>query len=95
MAKFAGAHIICCVTWAPGADEHHILTQKSHPEYANAPWNKIPLSHQLHVQAHQKGMTWMAKEYIGVHNWLVEHGWVYCGFSRRWVHPETYKEDMN
>lgn len=88
MAKFAGEHIRCCVTGAPGGDEHHILSQKSFPEFAEKTWNRIPLTHFLHAQAHNKGMVWMSEEYFAVKKFLIDNGWeLQVDPKVKWVHP--------
>jgi hypothetical protein len=87
-AKFAGEHIRCVVSGSPGADEHHILTQKSFPEFSESVWNKIPLSHGLHCEAHQKGMVYMSEKYSAIAHWLIQYGWELQEWpKRKWLHP--------
>jgi hypothetical protein len=87
VAKFAGEHIRCIVTGQPNSDEHHIYTQKARPDLKEEKWNRIPLKHELHQMAHQKGMGYMAKNFPEIGMWLVDNGWLWDDFKRKFVHP--------
>lgn len=91
-AKFCGPAIVCIVTGAPFADEHHIYTQKARKDLVEAKWNKIPLTHMLHEMAHKKGMTYMADTYFAVRQWLLCQGWDYDCNRKKWFHPGAVQE---
>ena len=84
MAKYAGEHVTCIVTGAPGSDLHHLKTRASGG--TDDEYNLIPLSHMLHVQLHSKGLNYMADKFPAIHGWLVQHGWEWDEYSKRWIH---------
>lgn len=82
--KYSGDENICIVTGAPGATKHHIYTQKTYPEYANEPWNQLPLCHRLHMFAHQAGLRALADKYDSVAMWLKKNKWEYSYVFKKW-----------
>lgn len=94
VAKYAGEHIICVVTGQSGAEIHHILTQKSHPELKDTSWNCLALCHSLHVLVHQKGLTWVSQEIPLIRAFLENNGWEFDEHRRKWVHPSQITETM-
>ena len=86
MSEWTKPEFICVVTGQSGATKHHLMTQKAHPDKIKEHWNQIPLSHKLHMEAHQIGLNRFADKYASVFEWLVTHGWYKCPVMHKWRH---------
>ena len=56
----------CIVTKLEGrglVTYHHLLTKKAFPEHKDSAWNKIPCCFKIHLEFHQKGISYMASKY--------------------------------
>lgn len=70
-----GANIVCY---------HHILTQGAHPELIHDVRNKAPVCKPHHNDWHIYGTTKMANMYVGVRKFLINNGWDYSPFYKKW-----------
>lgn len=86
MPKFCGPEVLCIVSWEPNAEQHHIYTQKAHPELKEKVWNRLPVKHEIHNQIHSKGLLWAAQKYASIKDWLVLHDWSWDPVLLRWHH---------
>lgn len=35
---------------------------------------------------HLKGLSWTAERFPKVKDWLIENGWEYSDFKKKWIH---------
>lgn len=73
---------------------HHVLTRKAYPEYAEMDFNKMPLCKTHHVMIHSLGTNGMIAKYSKVKFWLIDNGWRFDDFKKKWVKPAK-KEDTH
>lgn len=64
---------------------HHLYTRKSFPEYADEPWNLIPVCQREHNLFHAKPLSYMVDKYPSVKEWLINNGWYYSELNG-WIH---------
>ncbi len=79
----------CIVTKLEGrglVTYHHLLTKKAYPEHKDSTWNLIPVSQKIHLEFHQKGMSYMANKYPSVERWLIQNDWYVCESTKKWRH---------
>lgn len=76
----------CIATGFKADEEHHVYGQKSHPEYKNEKWNRIPVSRGIHQEWHLKGTKYMADKYFTIKVWLHNQGWVFCETREKYTH---------
>lgn len=91
MAKktYEAHHLPCTVCMMEGSGMvtfHHIKTRKAYPQLENKAWNMIPVCAWCHVEFHQKGLSFMAKEYAHVRIWLERNKWRYEKKIGKWFH---------
>ena len=84
MAKYASEEFKCCISGCAGATKHHIYTQGSRPDLKNKEWNMIPVMQIFRDLFHKKGTKYMADKYPQVKVWLLDNGWEFDKFSRKW-----------
>lgn len=67
---------------------HHLFTQKVYPEFSHFKWNQIPVCmdhHNLDGQSfHSKGTVYMADNFPAVKKWLLDYGWFFCEFVKKY-----------
>jgi hypothetical protein len=76
----------CVITGAPPPnDPHHVKSKKSGgPETV---WNLVSLCHEKHREFHNIGINSFAKKYPKFEAWLLDKGWTYCEFRKKWFTP--------
>ena len=82
--------IYCCETGKP-AEYHHVLGRKTRPDLIDEPWNKMPVSREIHQFLHQHGMNRSAKLFRGVKEWLIKNGWYYDDVMLKWFNDKATK----
>lgn len=65
-------------------DPEHLLTQKAHPELKNDPNVVMTNCRKCHTEKGMKGIVHMANKYPNYKRWLLDHGWEFCEFSKKW-----------
>ena len=90
--KYTDPNGKCVATGKIGVDLHHIKTRGAGG--SDEPWNLIPLSHEIHVEWHQKGMDFMSNRYHNIYYWLMDHGWRLCYIREKWFHDEGKEEGL-
>jgi len=75
----------CIVTKKIGVDLHHIKSRKAGG--TDDTFNLMPLTHELHNECHNTGLTSFSRKYVQVNNWLVFNGWQQCPLTRKWFRP--------
>jgi hypothetical protein len=73
-----------CIICGRDSEEHHLMTQKAHPELVDEAWNKIKVCRQHHSEFHSKGTNHMQEKYYRVKHWLHNNGWVYDAILLKW-----------
>lgn len=82
---------VCCGRVAENGNcFHHLLTQKTHPEFAQEKWNMIPVCKFHHVEFHNQGTGIMSVKYPGVYEFLENNDWTIDQFLRKWRHYESH-----
>jgi hypothetical protein len=75
-----------CIVTGRDAEYHHIHTRKARPDLSEKTWNKIPVSREIHSSFHAKGTAFMANKYPPIKYWLIQNGWRYDSFVKKWTH---------
>ena len=73
-----------CIVTGKAAELHHVKTRGSGGP--DEEWNLVPVSRLIHSLWHSRGNTYMARTYPIIKKWLLEHGWTYDEYTKRWVH---------
>jgi hypothetical protein len=55
--------IVCCFITGELGEYHHLLSRGAYPEFKDCEWNKLPLTRQLHREAHDIGLPAFVKKY--------------------------------
>ena len=63
---------------------HHLFTKRVYPEFSEEDWNLIPVCQKCHNMFHSKGTVYMAENFPSVKKWLIDHGWYFCEFNKKW-----------
>lgn len=66
----------------PAGDAHHIKTRGAGGQ--DLQWNLMPLCRGHHRAVHDKGLTTLARDHMGVLTFLEQNGWTFDEFMRRW-----------
>lgn len=53
-----------------------------------AGWNNMPICVKCHNLKGSKGISHMAENFPTYKKWLLDHGWIYCGFNKKWIYYE-------
>jgi 5-methylcytosine-specific restriction endonuclease McrA len=71
-----------CVICNKSAEIHHIKTRKTG---GSDHWrNTVSLCREHHSMVHSKGNNYMTGEYPSYREALIERGWEYCSYMKRW-----------
>ena len=77
----------CVITGNPPPnDPSHCKSKGSFGD--DVSWNICPLRHDLHVELHKLGATTFANKYPKYKDWLVNNGWQFDEFLKKWVHND-------
>lgn len=72
----------CIISGSPEFDRHHWKSKRSGgPDES---WNLMPLARIYHVECHKLGATTFANKYPAVKKWLIDNGWVFDEFLKKW-----------
>lgn len=69
-----------------GSILHHLKTRGSGG--SDMPFNLIPTCLTCHIEYHGKGLYHMTKKYPGVERWLIENGWEFNDYLKKWTKNE-------
>lgn len=76
-----------CLLCSQKAEVHHLLTQKSYPEFKQEVWNKINVCREHHTRFHAMGTKFMSDESPKVKQWLLNYGWFFDENFKKWRPP--------
>lgn len=88
MVKNYQAHEPCiiCQTDEVQRCYHHLMTRKTYPEFKDADFNKCPCCQRCHNMFHNKGTNYMATYFPLFRQWLLDHGWAFDAYQKKWRH---------
>jgi len=69
-------------------DREHVLTKKAHPELKDCPQNLMDCCRMCHIEKGMRGVVHMANKYPNYKKWLIDHGWQFNEFLKKWVRYE-------
>lgn len=83
----------CIVCGTKGVALHHVKTQGAGG--SDHEQNLMPLCifHHNEVHSSNMGLARFARKYIAVYSWLLNNGWEYDSFSRKWLNGNSKKSD--
>lgn len=85
---------VACDFWAKGmVCYHHLRTRKARPDLKDKEWNMIPVCQKHHNEFHNKGIDYMARNYLTVLHWLRRNGWSYNVFREKWLNNKEFCQD--
>ena len=76
----------CVISGAPGPNDPHHLSSKG-AMGGDVEWNIVPLKHELHQEFHKIGFVTFANKHPKFKEWLIEKGWTFDDFRKKWFHP--------
>jgi Putative HNHc nuclease len=82
LCKFKPCHI-CGTT---KADPHHVKSKKSGGHDIER--NLVPLCRKHHSEVHTIGLVTFADKYERFKDWLVNNGWQFDEFLKKWIYNE-------
>lgn len=50
----------------------------------------MPLSRTIHTEMHSRGLVYMALKYPNIKIWLLNKGWEYDDYVKKWRHKDAY-----
>lgn len=72
----------CCVSGNAEAEYHHIKTRGAGG--TDDTFNMMPLTHPLHQECHQIGLSRFVEKYSRARLWLIKHGWSFDPVLLKW-----------